>query len=85
MKKILVLGVVAVLLASALVLISCGPACPSGGSSKEAGDCVYKLTGLVPDAKVCESKDCGVYKYVTSGDAQKDILSGKTPNKKCDC
>jgi hypothetical protein len=28
MRKVLVLGVVAVLLASALVLVSCGPKCP---------------------------------------------------------
>ncbi|MDR2942749.1 MAG: hypothetical protein LBV17_09190 [Treponema sp.] len=83
MKKIIVLGLVAIMLSLGLVLVSCGPSCPGGGNA-DAGECEYS-TKAISQAKVCESTDCSVYKYGTSGDALQDIMTGKEVTKKCDC
>jgi hypothetical protein len=53
-----VLGMTAILLASALVLASCGPNCSSDG------DCVWDV--MKAKSTVCDSKDCAVYKAISS-------------------
>jgi hypothetical protein len=89
MKKIVVLGMVALLLASGLVLASCGPKCPGDGTSGGEGGCEFsiKINGLIPTTvtKFCSSKDCGVYKYVNDGKGAADAQAGKEVSKKCDC
>jgi hypothetical protein len=46
MKKILLLGAVAILLAFGLVLASCGEKCPGGASSGGRGNCWYNWSTL---------------------------------------
>jgi len=87
MKKIFVLGMAAVLLASALVIVSCGSNCP-GGAGYPAGECVLSITGADDEgtAKTCKSKDCAINKYAANTEQiMKDMLEGKKINKKCDC
>jgi ABC-type cobalt transport system substrate-binding protein len=87
MKKIIVLAAVAILLASAMVLVSCdGGGCPGGGSA-DAGECVVTIKSgdSRPDFQYCKNEDCGIFKYISGGDQMKDIMAGNEVNKKCDC
>jgi len=59
MKKIFELGIVALLLAFALILVSCEKKCP-GGNAK-FGECVFEVGKPV---KFCKSKECELSKVV---------------------
>jgi len=76
MKKIVVLGVVAVLLTLGLVAMSCGAACTNDGN------CEFKYANAdSTSAGVCENTDsCVIF---DSAKMASSILSQK--NAKCDC
>jgi hypothetical protein len=86
MKKMLVLGLVAILLTGGLVLMSCGSKCPDG-----SGDCT--ITSLTDkNAKWCGEKmptdpddakkvvECAVYK-----ESLKAVTGGTIKKTTCDC
>ena len=74
MKKILILGVVAVLLSFGLVLASCGLGCPSYG-----GDCEVKTdsTGYAYTDTHCKNGDCKATALYNS--------EGKSRSEFCSC
>jgi hypothetical protein len=78
MKKLLLLGMVAILLSFALVLVSCGAKCPGDGDCKINADASgYKWCGTnvgTDKDKAEKAVDCGAYK---------NLLTGKAAE--CDC
>ena len=74
MKKILILGMVAVLLAIGLVLASCGLGCPSYG-----GDCEVKTdsTGYAYTDEHCDNGDCDATALYNR--------EGKSGSARCSC
>jgi hypothetical protein len=73
MKKLLLLGVVAILLSFALVVVSCGAGCPGDGkcsSSNVLGWCGIKATDSTSKSDAEKMSDCA-----------KDIAAGKD----CSC
>ena len=98
MKKLVVLGTVALLLVSALVVLaSCDFKCPGGkvsvpGVAKaEKGECIIDVDFVndlsVPSAlKGCSNKDCAPVKYWSNGE---QVIIDRGNNQKikkvCDC
>ena len=72
MKKLLLLGMVAILLSFALVMVSCGSKCPGDGNCKiDASGGGYKWCGtsVTDRSDVDKALDCGAYKNLLTSTA----------------